>query len=145
VLSDAELGDRLRHAGLRSTGPRRAVVAVLGRRGHWSAAEVFAEVAKELNGTSLQAVYGILSALSEAGLLRKIELPGSPALYELRVEDNHHHLVCVRCGEVKDVPCAVGAAPCLTASDDHGYDIVAADVTFRGVCPDCRRAELAPA
>ena len=137
-LSDGALGARLKGAGLRSTAPRRAVIRVLMQGGHWSASEVFEVVSRELEGTSLQAVYGILSALGEADVLRKIELPGSAALYEIRAHDNHHHLLCTQCGAIRDVPCAVGAAPCLTASDPHGFAIEAADVTFRGICPDCQ-------
>lgn len=133
-----QLSQQLQAAGLRSTAPRRAVMEVLARGGHWNAADVFDAVAKDLEGTSLQAVYGVLSALSEAGLARKIEPPNSPALYERRVGDNHHHLVCVECGDIQDVPCAVGAAPCLTASDSHGFEIHAAEVTYHGICPACR-------
>ena len=131
------LSEQLNAVGLRSTAPRRAVMGVLARGGHWNAADVFDAVAKDLDSTSLQAVYGVLSALNEAGLARKIEPPNSPALYERRVNDNHHHLVCTECGEIKDVPCAVGEAPCLAASDTHGYTIQAAEVTYRGICPTC--------
>ncbi|MGO1538891.1 MAG: Fur family transcriptional regulator [Leucobacter sp.] len=139
VLVDApsDPGEQLKAVGLRSTAPRRAVMEVLARGGHWNAADVYDEVAKELDGTSLQAVYGVLSALSEAVLVRKIEPPNSPALYERRVNDNHHHLVCTECGEIKDVACAVGEAPCLVASEAQGYNIHAAEVTYYGVCPAC--------
>lgn len=136
-LSDAELRDRLKAAGLRATTPRAAVMRLLGRGGHWSATEVFDAVKVELPGTSVQAVYGVLSALSEVRILRKIEASAGAALYEVHRGDNHHHLVCVMCGEIRDVPCAVGQAPCLTASEGHGYEIMAADVTFRGICPTC--------
>ena len=140
---DREIGERLKRAGLRSTEPRRAVVAALGQGGHHSAAEVFDSVSERLTGTSLQAVCGILSALNEAGLARKIEPPGSPALYELRIGDNHHHLVCTECGLILDVPCALGEAPCLTASETHGVAIATAEVTYHGMCPDCQAASLA--
>ncbi|MHA3685331.1 Fur family transcriptional regulator [Leucobacter sp. HY1910] len=136
-LTDAELRTRLKDAGLRATTPRAAVLRLLGRGGHWSATEVFDAVKVELPGTSVQAVYGVLSALSDVRIVRKIEASAGAALYEMHRGDNHHHIVCVVCGEIRDVPCAVGAAPCLTASESHGYDIVAADVTFRGVCPEC--------
>jgi Fe2+ or Zn2+ uptake regulation protein len=138
TLSAADIGERLKLAGLRSTEPRRAVVAALQTGGHWSAGDVFDAVSKDLTGTSVQAVYGILSALNEAGLARKIEPPGSPALYELRIGDNHHHLVCTECGDIRDVPCVVGEAPCLAASETHGYTIAVAEVTYHGVCPDCQ-------
>lgn len=134
---EAELSEQLKSAGLRSTGPRRAVMEVLARGGHWNATDVFDEVAQALDSTSLQAVYGVLSALSEAGLARKVEPPNSPALYERRVGDNHHHLVCTECGDIRDVACATGEAPCLTASETHGFDIHAAEVTYFGVCASC--------
>lgn len=140
-LTDAELRARLKGAGLRATTPRAAVLRLLGRGGHWSATEVFDAVKLELPGTSVQAVYGVLSALCEVRIARKIEASSGAALYEVHRGDNHHHLVCVECGEIRDVPCAVGEAPCLTASEGHGYTIVAADITFRGVCPDCTEVE----
>lgn len=136
---------RLSTAGLRSTAPRRAALAALQPGGHLDAAEVFEVVRHELPGTSLQAIYGVLGALSEAGLVRKIEPAGGPARYEVRVGDNHHHLVCTACGRIEDVPCTLGAAPCLTASENHGFDISRAEVTFSGVCPDCRAAAERPA
>lgn len=136
--TDAELRDRLKATGLRATTPRAAVLRLLSAGNHWSATEVFESVRVELPGTSPQAIYGILNALTEVRMVRKIETSGGAALYEMHVGDNHHHLVCVECGEIRDVPCVIGAAPCLTASEGHGYEIVAADVTFRGVCPSCR-------
>lgn len=142
LSDDVAIGEQLKHAGLRSTEPRRAVVAALSAGGHLSAADVFDTVRTRLAGTSLQAVYGILSALNEAGIARKIEPPGSPALYELRIGDNHHHLVCSECGLIVDVPCAIGEAPCLTASETHGFDISVAEVTYHGLCPDCQLAPL---
>lgn len=132
------LGQQLQAAGLRSTAPRRAVMEVLGRGGHWNAADVYEAVAKDLDGTSLQAVYGVLGALTTVGLARKIEPPNSPALYERRSGDNHHHLVCTECGDIQDVACAVGEAPCLTASESHGFEISTAEVTYHGVCSACR-------
>lgn len=143
--TEAELRDRLRSAGLRSTAPRVGVLRVLARGGHWSAAEVFEEVKGELPGTSMQAIYGVLSALDASRLARRIEPTAGAALYEMHQHDNHHHLICIECGDLQDVPCAVGAAPCLTASDDHGYEVVAADVTFRGVCPSCKARLDSPA
>lgn len=136
--TDAQLRARLKATGLRATTPRAAVLRHLGGGGHWSATDICAAVLVELPGTSLQAVYGILNALTEVRLVRKIETSGGAALYELHEDDNHHHIVCVECGEIRDVPCVVGEAPCLTANVDHGYEIIAADVTFRGVCANCR-------
>lgn len=143
TLDQAQLSEQLNAVGLRSTAPRRAVMEVLAQGDHWSASDVFDAVAKNLDGTSLQAVYGVLAALEEAGLVRMIEPPNSPAMYERRVNDNHHHLVCAKCGEIKDVPCAVGEAPCLTASDSHGYAIHTAEVTYHGICPACLERERA--
>lgn len=136
--SDAELRDRLKVAGLRATNPRTAVLRLLSAGSHWSATDIFESVRVDLPGTSVQAIYGVLAALNDARIVRKIETSGGAALYEMYLGDNHHHLVCVVCGEMRDVPCAVGAAPCLTASDTHGYEVMSADVTFRGVCPNCR-------
>lgn len=86
---------------------------------------------------SHQAVYDVLKALTEAGLVRTIQPPGSVARYESRVGDNHHHIVCRSCGTIADVDCAVGEAPCLTASEDHGFVIEEAEVVYRGLCPAC--------
>ena len=88
-----------------------------------------------------QAVYEALHALSAAGLVRRIEPAGSPALFERRVGDNHHHIVCRSCGAVADVDCAVGEAPCLTASDDHGFSIDEAEVVYWGLCPGCSTSD----
>ena len=133
-----DIAQSLSDAGLRSTGPRRATLHVLSRGGHFDAAEVFEAVKQELPGTSLQAIYGVLAALTEAGLVRKIEPAGGPAHFERRIGDNHHHLVCSACGRIEDVPCAIGEAPCLTASHTHGFTIESAEVTFNGLCPTCR-------
>ena len=91
---------------------------------------------------SQQAVYDVLRALTDAGLVRRIQPPGSVARYESRVGDNHHHVVCRSCGAIADVDCAVGAAPCLTASDDHGFAIDEAEVIYWGLCPDCSTATV---
>jgi Fur family transcriptional regulator, stress-responsive regulator len=91
----------------------------------------------ELGDVSTQAVYDVLRALTQAGVVRRIEPAGSVARYEARVADNHHHLVCRSCGAVADVDCAVGHTPCLTASADHGYSIDEAEVTYWGLCPAC--------
>jgi Fur family ferric uptake transcriptional regulator len=137
-----ELRDSLRSAGLRATDQRVAVLAALESHPHADAAAVFAAVVPALPDTSLQAVYGILGALTDAGLVRRIEPAGSPARYELRVGDNHHHIVCSRCGAIGDVDCAVGAAPCLTPAETSGFTLTTAEVTYWGLCPDCASAPL---
>lgn len=134
--------ERLRAAGLRATDQRVAVLAALDGHPHADAAEVFAAVLADLPGTSLQAVYGVLGALTDAGLLRRIEPAGSPARYEVRVGDNHHHIVCSTCGSIGDVDCAVGAAPCLTPSGASGFTVITAEVTYWGLCPACAASPL---
>jgi Fur family ferric uptake transcriptional regulator len=136
---------RLRAAGLRVTDSRRAVVEALIARPHASADELFGIVARTVPGTSLQSVYNALGDFVDAGLARRIEPAGRPGLFELRVDDNHHHLICSQCGAVQDVDCIVGEAPCLTPSDAHGYALQAAEVTFWGVCPACATAEASAA
>jgi len=127
----------LRGAQLRVTRPRVAVLEQLRRHPHADADTVTRGARDELGHVSTQAVYDILAALTEAGLVRRIEPAGSPARYELRVADNHHHLVCRSCGEIVDVECAVGERPCLHASEDHGYEIDEAEVVYWGRCPAC--------
>jgi Fe2+ or Zn2+ uptake regulation protein len=144
MTTTSESTDRLRAVGLRVTAPRLAVLDALDGLPHTPADAVFARVALELPGTSLQAVYGVLAALTGAGLVRRIEPAGSAALYELRTGDNHHHVVCSVCGGVADVDCVVGHAPCLTPSNDAGFTVQTAEVTFWGLCPACRDAEDAP-
>ena len=129
--------DRVRAAGLKVTAPRVAVLEALSGPGHLDAETVFERVRAELPGTSLQAVYGVLAALTGAGLLRRIEPAGSPALYEGRTGDNHHHLVCTRCHTVADVDCVVGEPPCLEPHDAGGFAIHTAEVTFWGLCAAC--------
>ena len=136
-----ESAARLNAAGLRSTAPRRAVLDALQPGGHLDASELYERLRGELPGTSLQAIYGVLTALTEANLVRRITPAGGSARYEARVGDNHHHLLCTSCGRLEDVPCAVGAAPCLTPSDDHGFEITTAEVTFHGLCADCAAAK----
>ncbi|MBL3698901.1 transcriptional repressor [Leucobacter luti] len=127
-------------AGLRSTAPRRAVLEILAEGGHWEASDMYERLREQLPGTSLQAVYGVLSALTEAGLARRISPVGGPAQYEAHVGDNHHHLVCRDCGRMEDVPCVVGSAPCLTPSDTHGFVVETANITFLGRCAACAAA-----
>ena len=129
----------LRRAGLRVTAPRTTVLALLELHGH-ATAEAIADLTRERLGTvSKQAVYDVLAALQDVGLVRRIEPAGSPALFEGRVGDNHHHVVCRRCGAVADVDCAVGRRPCLKPSDAAGYDLDEAEVTWWGICPACQR------
>lgn len=140
--SDHADPDALRHsiraAGLKVTAPRVAVLQALQHMPHSSAERVFTGVRDVLPGTSTQAVYGVLAALTGAGLIRRFDPPGSPALFECRVSDNHHHLVCVSCGAIRDVDCVLGAAPCLAPSDAQGFTVLTAEVTFHGLCEQCR-------
>ncbi|MFU8945650.1 Fur family transcriptional regulator [Mycetocola zhadangensis] len=132
----------LRSAGLRATDQRVAALRVLDTHPHADANEVYDAVLPELSKTSLQAIYGVLGALTDAGLVRRIEPAGSPARYELRIGDNHHHIVCSKCGAIGDVACAVGAAPCLTPAETSGFTLTTAEVTYWGLCPDCAAAPL---
>jgi Fur family ferric uptake transcriptional regulator len=128
----------LRSHGLRITRPRLAVLEVLAEHpGHLDVDQIARQVRDRLDSVSTQAVYDVLSALSRAGLARRIEPAGSPALFEARVGDNHHHLVCRGCGVVADVDCAAGAAPCLDPAQAHGFAVDEAEVTFWGLCPAC--------
>lgn len=132
-----EYAESLRTAGLRVTRPRLAVLEALGTHPHADTATVLGAVRADLPTVSHQAVYDCLAALTDAGLLRRIQPAGSSARYELHGHDNHHHLVCRSCGEVVDVDCGVGGAPCLTAPDDHGFAIDEAEVIYWGTCPAC--------
>lgn len=133
--SDFEL--LLRGASLRVTRPRVAVLSAVHGHPHADTDTLIGVVREDLGEVSTQAVYDVLRALTSAGLVRRIEPAGSVARYESRVADNHHHVVCRSCGAVEDVDCAVGSAPCLTASDDHGFAIDEAEVTYWGLCPTC--------
>ena len=127
----------LRDHGVQVTAQRIAVLQAVAARPH-ATADVVAEMARgEIGAISKQSVYDALSALVDAGIVRRIEPAGSAARYETRVGDNHHHLVCRGCGGVVDVDCAVGEAPCLTAADTAGFAIDEAEVTFWGTCPAC--------
>lgn len=126
----------LRGASLRVTRPRVAVLSAVHEHPHADTDTIIQSVRGELD-VSHQAVYDVLRALTSAGLLRRIQPTGSVARYEGRVGDNHHHLVCRSCGAIEDVDCAHGSAPCLTASDDHGYVIDEAEVVYWGLCPAC--------
>jgi Fur family transcriptional regulator, stress-responsive regulator len=132
--------EELRGAGLRVTAARVALLETVRAGDHLGVEAIAAGVRERVGHVSLQAVYDALHALTAVGLVRRIEPPGSPARFEGRLGDNHHHLVCRSCGVVADVDCAVGEAPCLTASDDHGFSIDEAEVIYRGLCPRCSTA-----
>jgi Fur family transcriptional regulator, stress-responsive regulator len=127
----------LRGAALRVTRPRVAVLTAVYEHPHADTDTIIGVVRKALGGVSHQAVYDVLHALTAAGLVRRIQPSGSVARYESRVGDNHHHVVCRSCGFLADVDCAVGATPCLTASDDHGFAIDEAEVIYWGMCLNC--------
>ncbi len=127
----------LRRHGLQITAQRLAVLRAVARRPHSTAAEIGGLVRGEIGAVSLQAVYDALATLADNGIIRRIQPAGSPARYEDRVGDNHHHLICRTCGQTVDVDCAVGVAPCLTASEASGYEIDEAEVIFWGTCPAC--------
>jgi len=130
--------EELRSRGLRVTRPRLAVLDVLAQGGHLGVDEIARQVRSRIESVSTQAVYDVLNVFAEAGLARRIEPAGGAARYERRTGDNHHHVVCRECGVVGDVDCAVGAAPCLEPTADHGFVIDEAEVTFWGSCPDCQ-------
>ncbi|AVZ38493.1 MULTISPECIES: Fur family transcriptional regulator [unclassified Dietzia] len=131
-------GAQLRSAGLRVTSPRLAVLAVVDSRPHIAAEDVAVLVRERLGAVSTQTVYDALRVCTDVGLMRRIEPAGSPARYERRTGDNHHHLVCRQCGRIEDVECAVGHAPCLQADHDHGFLIDEAEVNYWGTCPECQ-------
>jgi Fe2+ or Zn2+ uptake regulation protein len=128
----------LRTHGLRVTRPRLAVLDVLTQGGHLEVDEITRQVRNRIDSVSTQGVYDVLGALSRAGLARRIEPAGSPARYEARVGDNHHHIVCRSCGAIEDVDCVRGERPCLVPGLGHGFEIDEAEVTFWGLCPDCQ-------
>ncbi len=127
----------LRRHGLQVTAQRLAVLRAMSDRPHSTADDIDKVVRAEIGAISRQAVYDVLGALTEKGLLRRIQPAGSAARYENRVGDNHHHLICRACNRMVDVDCAVGYTPCLTAADDSGYEIDEAEVIYWGRCPEC--------
>jgi len=137
---DTDLDAALRDAGLRATAGRVAVLEAMESMAHTDAERVYRAVSAVLPTTSIQSVHNILADLTTAGLLRRIEPAGSAALYERRIGDNHHHVVCTQCGAVGDVDCVVGEAPCLTPSSAGGFTVRTAEVTFWGLCPSCQHA-----
>ena len=129
--------DLLRQHGVQVTAQRLAVLRAVTDRPHSSADDIDKIARADIGAISRQAVYDALGALTDSGVLRRIQPAGSPARYEGRIDDNHHHLICRSCNNMVDIDCAVGYAPCLTAADDAGYEIDEAEVVFWGHCPDC--------
>jgi Fe2+ or Zn2+ uptake regulation protein len=140
VPATVEYEEMLRGADLRVTRPRLAVLTAVFDHPHADTGSLIEEVREDLGEVSPQAVYDVLRALTDAGLVRRIEPAGSAARYESRVADNHHHVICRGCGAIADVDCAVGETPCLTASDTHGFTIDEAEVIYWGTCPACAQA-----
>ena len=133
----ADPAELLRQHNIQITAQRLAVLRAVSGRPHVAADEVADIVRDEIGAISLQSVYDALNVLVSGGLVRRIQPAGSPARFEDRVGDNHHHLICRICGRVVDIECAVGSAPCLTAADDKGYEIYEAEIAYWGRCPDC--------
>ena len=144
VPTHPDLASRVRAAGLRVTRPRVAVLAAVHAHAHADTESIIDGARRELPEVSSQAVYGVLAALTSAGLVRRIQPMGSLARYEARTGDNHHHVVCRSCGAIADVDCAVGDAPCLTAGEDGGYAIDEAEVIYWGRCQACSRLSPEP-
>ncbi|MGY1617426.1 Fur family transcriptional regulator [Geodermatophilus sp. SYSU D00691] len=140
----AELERLLRGVPLRVTRPRLAVLAAVHDHPHADTESILAAVRRDSGDVSHQAVYDVLRVLTDAGLVRRFQPTGSVARYEMHTGDNHHHVVCRSCGAIVDVACAVGEAPCLTASDDAGYEIDEAEVIWWGRCPACASARTSP-
>ena len=130
----------LRRHGMHVTAQRLAVMRAVSAGPHGTADDIYNVVRSQIGAVSRQAVYDALGVLTDKGVLRRIQPAGSPARYENRVGDNHHHLICRACGRMVDVDCAVGDTPCLTASDDWGYQIDEAEVVYWGRCPACTAA-----
>jgi Fe2+ or Zn2+ uptake regulation protein len=141
VSSASDYAQQLRTADLRVTRPRVAVLDAVHANPHADTETILEAVRTGLPDVSRQAIYDVLNALTAVGLLRRIQPSGSVARYESRVGDNHHHVVCRSCGNIADVDCAVGEAPCLTASDDNGFVLDEAEVIYWGLCPDCTASQ----
>ncbi len=137
MMPTRDPADLLRQHDLLVTAQRLAVLRAVAGRPHGTTEEVAEAVRTEIGAISRQAVYDALGILADKGLIRRIQPAGSPARYEDRVGDNHHHLICRSCGRMVDVDCAVGVRPCLTAADDAGYEIDEAEVIYWGRCPEC--------
>ena len=138
-VTHSDPADLLREHGLQVTAQRLAVLRSVADRPHATADEIELAVRDKIGAVSRQAVYDALGILTDKGLIRRIQPARSPARYEDRIGDNHHHVVCRRCGLTVDVDCAVGSAPCLDPSDDNGFTVDEAEVIYWGHCPDCQR------
>ncbi|SNT46750.1 Fur family transcriptional regulator, ferric uptake regulator [Actinomadura meyerae] len=136
-MASRDFTEMLRGSALRVTRPRLAVLRAVHAHPHADTDSIIGAVREDLPKVSHQAVYDSLRVLTTAGLVRRIQPSGSVARYESRTGDNHHHVVCRSCGAIADVDCAVGEAPCLTPSDDHGFSVDEAEVVYWGLCPDC--------
>jgi Fur family ferric uptake transcriptional regulator len=137
-LNADELGDLLRDRGVQVTAQRLAVLRAVSRRPHGTAEDVAGEVRGEIGSISRQGVYDALGALVDTGLVRRIQPAGSPARFEQRVGDNHHHAVCRSCGSTRDIDCSVGEMPCLDPADVGGFVVDEAEVIYWGHCPTCQ-------
>jgi Fur family ferric uptake transcriptional regulator len=137
--TSADNDELLRRHGVRVTAQRLAVLRAVYDGPHSTADDIYQVIREDVGAISRQAVYDVLAALTDKGLLRRIQPAGSPARYEDRVGDNHHHLICRTCSRMVDVDCAVGDTPCLTAADDSDYEIDEAEVIYWGRCPECRQ------
>jgi Fur family ferric uptake transcriptional regulator len=137
VVAEPDLPQLLRSAALRVTRPRLAVLDAVHAHPHANTDSIIRAARRNLPDVSHQAVYDVLRALTDVGLVRRIQPSGSVARYEARIGDNHHHVVCRSCGVIADVDCATGTAPCLTMSDDHGFSLDEAEVIYWGHCPAC--------
>ena len=131
----------LRDKGRRVTKQRLAVLKAVHHHPHSTADQIVQQVREELATITVQSVYVILTDLVDIRMVQRFEPPGTPALYETRLGDNHHHAFCIKCGKVEDVDCAVGAMPCLTPSNFHSMAILSADVLYQGICADCQTPE----
>jgi len=140
VPNETNAVDELRQAELRVTAPRLAVLEWLYDHPHATAEQVFQGVSRRLGSVSMQAVYDVLAACHDAGLVRRIELAGHSARFERRTGDSHHHVTCRSCGRIEDVDCVAGAQPCLSPSERHRFEVDEVEVVFWGICPDCRAA-----
>ncbi len=143
--ADAESAESaIRAAGLRVTSARLAVLDALREHPHASADAIFADVDRRAPGTTLQSVYNAIGDFAGAGLVRRIQPAGQPMRFEVRIDDNHHHLVCTSCGRVEDVDCVTGEAPCLHPSQMHGFTLSQAEITFWGRCASCSASDVDP-
>lgn len=133
-----EFAKLLSSVGLRRTKPRLAVLGHLVEHPHSTADQVRFGVTERIGSVSTQAIYDVLHAMTDKGLLRVVDPAGAIPMYEIARDDNHHHLVCRSCGKIQDVPCVVGEAPCLLPPEDHNFAIVEAEVTFWGMCRECQ-------